>query len=374
MAKKKTASHGRTSVRSKKPVHPQTPDHSVLLDDDEKMAAVCNLFIQGYNAPKIAELMKRTYGIEMTREQPYGLIRQAASRGWFRFVARPDSPLALHLRTNFGFLREAEVVHGVHDDLANHSAEMLLRLVRSRCQIEKKNVVHIGWSGGNSVRQIARQFADLLCRPTTGLPEVVCSHSLVAGFDVDMPMNAPNAFFAYFESPEIQVTCRYVGLHAPALVHTDEIARLRKLPGIREAFDKASEVDIVVTSAACLEDCHSMLTRYYTRYSENESDTKRFFEKLSSRGCKGDMLWQPLAADGPLDCTQFPYRSMTVLDLTQVRAMIRRGAYVLLSLGPCSRCGLPKTNILHTILCQNQPLITHLITDSRTARGLFAGD
>ena len=82
------------------------------------------------------------------------------------------------------------------------------------------------------------------------------------------------------------------------------------------------------------------------------------------------MMWHPLGKDGPLDI-KTNMRTVTLMELKDLAAFINRGKKVILLLGPCGNCGGPKSEVLRSILNCKQKLITHLVVDSRSARGII---
>ncbi len=217
------------------------------------------------------------------------------------------------------------------------------------------------------MRKVAQAFAALLRQPIEGLPKTVVFHALVSGFNLAQPSTAPNGFFTYFASdPGIHVDTKFVGLHAPALIKTEQFDELRALDGIREAYDRADEIDIIVTSASLWSDEHSMLRQYMEREPED-------LKALEAAGCIGDMLWRPLGPQGPMKIDT-EIRAMTLIELSELPKKIRSGKHVLLVLGPCGGCNEPKGGILGSVLGGRQDvhgrqnLITHLVCDSRAAR------
>lgn len=332
------------------------------VDYEETVAAVCKYFCRGYLPADIADLMQERYGVEMSREAPYKYIQYAAAHNWLQFLAPREDQLSQTLRTRYPWLQQAEVVHtSVVDDVAYRAAVMVVELLRAHCR-RHKEVVHIGFTGGYSMRTVAETLAALLQQPTDNLPKTVVFHTLVAGFDVDTPVTDPNAFLTYFVRPAMQVDTRFVLLHAPAMVEPEEMPKVLALPGVEQARQSVHKLDLIVTSAAVINDPHSMLARYY------DEPTR---DLLTRDGCVGDMLWWPLARHGPLDPTKYPYRSLTLLELSELPDYIQRGTQVLLALGPCGKCGELKTDILETLLHLDDHLLTHLVVDSRTARALF---
>ena len=76
----------------------------------------------------------------------------------------------------------------------------------------------------------------------------------------------PNAYCSYFDNQlPLQVTPRFVALHAPPLVKSKDLESLKSLAGIKEAYELRGELDIIVTSAAEWPHEHSALYRYMGR-------------------------------------------------------------------------------------------------------------
>ena len=67
-------------------------------------------------------------------------------------------------------------------------------------------------------------------------------------------------------------------------------------------------------------------------------------------------------------------RAVTLMELSDLPDFIKRGKQVLLLVGPCGQCGGPKEEVLESVLTHKRKLITHLVVDSRSARGLFEQD
>jgi DNA-binding transcriptional regulator LsrR (DeoR family) len=340
-----------------------------VLDYEEIVSIVCMYFCGGYLPSQIADLMRIHYGIEMKREAPYKYIQYAASKNWLRFTAANEDYLTQKVRKQFPWLQQAEVVHtGVFEDVAQRTAEIIVELLRAIPRSpQPKDEVHIGFAGGYAMRTVAEKLAGLLKEPTGNLPGTLILHSLVAGFDVNLPLTDPNSFFTYFshQAIELQLKMRFVLLHAPAIVQPGRMQEILELPGIIEAYQSIDTLDIIVTSASSLSDRHFMLHRYYANKSE------QMLEMLKRDGCVGDMLWLPLAPTGPIDMSTYQYRTMTLVELQQLPRYIGRGTRVILALAPCNLCAVPKTDILRTILNLKDHLITHLVLDSRTGRELF---
>ena len=333
------------------------------MDQMEVLSAVCKHFCKGYTASEIVKAMKADGMENIRREDPYQYISYAASRGWIRFVAPHEHSLREHIKTRCGWLKDVDVVHSsVFEDVAHHGAAMLVGMLQQ--YPASKQAVHIGFAGGHAMRKLAWAFAQLLREPTEGLPETVVFHSMVAGFDVYDPTTDPNAFFTYFlPDPAMQVKTGFVGLHAPAVVRTRQFAGLQELEGIEDCYAARKDLDIVVTSASIWTDPHCLLRQYMEK-------SKKSLVTLKAAGCIGDLLWRPLARSGPIE-TETEIRAMTLMELVDLQNFIAAGKHVLLALGPCGSCNRPKGEMLDAILNVRPQLITHLVVDSLSARGLM---
>lgn len=353
--KRKSSAAGR---RKKKSVRKGPPRNR-----SEDRATIASYFCShGLGATAIQKVLKEKHSISMTREAVYNHVRDAAADGWIRFHPPPDIALQLWLREEaYPWLQDASVVQTTRfDDVAQRGAKMLLELLQQRYSGKE---VHVGFSGGTALRTLARRFAELLRDPAHGLPSKIVFHALVAGFDVSDPTTDPNAFFTYFvEDPAIEVKTAFVALNSPAMATPDIEEKLRNLPAIGEAYERAREIDIIVTSTSGWKDDHSMLRNYMDVAGEPVG-------MLGNEGCIGDMLWQPIGPKGPFEL-QMNMRAMTVMKLSDVSDHVANGGQVLLVAGPCASCHTPKTDVVDAILGQEKRLVTHLAVDSRCVRAL----
>jgi DNA-binding transcriptional regulator LsrR (DeoR family) len=361
-AKGRSRSSGRVQGKQRDDETPALDEED--LDEEEKLATVCGYFCdEGLTATQILKRMRDEHSAKkMTREDPYRYLRRAAARGWIRFVPPQELSLQRQIREMaYPWLHDVSVVQtGRAEDVAYRGAKMLLELLQ---QHYSGREVHIGFSGGSSLRMLAQRFAELLRETVQHLPGKIVFHALVAGFDVNDPTTDPNAFFTYFVSdPAMPFETSFVALHSPAMVEARFEPKLRELPAIKEAYDRASEIDIIVTSTSCWTDEHSMLRHYMDVAGESVA-------KLENEGCLGDILWQPFGSAGPFELNT-RIRAMTIMNLSELSKLVAAGKHVLLVAGPCASCHRPKAEVVKAILDQEHRLITHLVTDSRCARAL----
>lgn len=340
-----------------------------LMDKREITAAVCKLLCKGHTATEICQHMKSHHGVELTREEPYQYVQYAASHGFLRYAAPAEHVMRGRLKEQYPWLQGIEVVStGVYDDVACNGASMLVDLVcKHHAPPYNRKEVHVGFAGGFAMRKLAQRFAELLEIPRDDLPPRVQLHALVSGFDLYEPTTDPNTYFSHFVGrPAMQTEISFVGLHAPAVVRKRQLRGLRTLYGIKEAYQRVPELDIIVTSAGDWSDEHNPLLQLMKTSPDS-------MDMLRDAGCVGDMLWRPLGRQGPINI-ETEIRAMVLVELGDLEAFISSGKHVLLALGPCGRCNKPKGRILQTILDQQIHLITHLVTDSRSLRQAFDGE
>ncbi|MBN1359433.1 MAG: hypothetical protein JW993_02525 [Sedimentisphaerales bacterium] len=333
------------------------------LTHKDKLDVVCRLFCKAKNADAIAAQIHEDYaGERFNRQSVYPMLLEAVRDGRLRFVPRPDSLVSIGLRDRYKWLKDVKVVHtNEFEDVAYQGAETLIGLLQEVKLKKKKRKVHVGFAGGHAVRRLAQIFAQSLDESDASLPKTLVLHALVAGFDVLEPTTDPNTFFTLFQNhTSVNTKFEFVGLHTPPVVKASEYDVLKNAEGIRESYEHARDLDIIVTSAADWSDRHSTFRKYMEK-SANCS------EVLVNAGCVGDMLWLPVGPRGPLDA-QTRIRSMTLVELSELPAFLKSGKHVLLVLGPCAMCQNTKSRILSGILASEQRLISHLVVDTRSAK------
>ena len=358
---KKTSSRERISYQAA-----QEPEY---FQHDELVSAVCNFHCKGLTVSEIRKAVKEKLSVDLRREVPYRLISFAAQRGWLKFEAPLSFEIGERISKQYKQIKNVQVVRtAMSDDTAFHVAKMLMDYVCDLSQKrDKDSEIHIGFAGGKALRRTAYHFSEMLKEPRKNLPKRIVFHAIVAGFSITDPSTDPNGFFAYFAGDSaLRVQTGFIGLPAPGVIKSTEMDKLRTNPFMREVFDSANKIDIIVTSAGGhWEQGHSSLYRMLSKASR---DT---VEQLKREGCIGDLMWRPLGKNGPIDI-RTDMRAVTLMEIGDLQKFIRRDKTraVLLFLGPCGDCSGPKGDVLKAIL--SQKLITHLVVDSRSARELQA--
>ena len=333
------------------------------LDKAEQMSVVCRLFCDGLKLSQIAKKISQDYRTDFKRESTYPIIADAVKKEWIRYIPPPASMLEIKLKEMYDWLK-IQVIHTSQSkDVAYHGAKMLIEMLKDFKQQNRKEV-HLGFAGGHAMRKLTQLFASMLSQSNGTIPKKLVLHAIVAGFDVYEPTTDPNTFFTLFQTANpAGIEFSFVGLHTPPVVFGSQYKKLRMAEGIKESYDEAKKIDIIITSATNWSDKDSTFRKYMEK-------SKDCFDLLESSNCIGDMLWQPIGPREPIDL-KTKIRAMTLWELSQIPDLIKKGKRVVLFLAACSKCGQPKSEVLRAILNQKNRLITHLVADSRSVRGIL---
>jgi DNA-binding transcriptional regulator LsrR (DeoR family) len=351
------------AVKKKRDKHVPSENAVTNLDHQEMVTKVCRLFCEGkYTLAEIAE----TVGVG--REIPYRLLQHEAGLHRFEYVAPLQFEQAHRLETLHPWVR-LRVVHSTdRADVAFQAARWLADLIRQhRREKPERDAVHIGFAGGALLSETARLLARILQEASEEFRQLTfVFHAIVAGFNPRNPLIDPNAFFSYFAGePTLQVS--FVNLLAPGFVTAEAARTLRTIKAIGDAYVRAKELDIVVTSAGAhwTKGC-SRLSQLYKEEGPAES-----LSELQKANTIGDLLWRPISDSGPVE-VETGVRALTLIDLPDLPPLIRAGNKVVVALGPCGTCGGPKGDVLRAVLGWKGHYITHVVVDSRTAAEALA--
>jgi hypothetical protein len=353
----------------------------------ELAARVVDLMREGCPMQQIAQRLNKEHaqqlGFSLNREDPYDLLRYAARTDRLRFAPTHSDLLRERLHGKLHGLIDAGRIHvvlsPVAQDVALDAAKVLLTLLRDRADHQRsdrakgavgpakeKPEIHVGFAGGDSLRLVARQLADLLVQllaePAAPLSNTrIVFHAMVGGLNTDRPAN-PNAFATYLvdDRGPLKDMTSFVGLHAPAFVKPGEREQLAQLELVKEALEYRNRLDLIVTSAGRWKCGHSVVVKLLRKVGSPDVDSLKDC-------CTGDMLWSPI---GPAGEIKLPgeHVPMTLMSLSDLEAAVGSGTRVLLVLGPCGACGEPKTEILQSLIQSRRRYFTDLVVDSTCAR------
>jgi len=144
---------------------------------------------------------------------------------------------------------------------------------------------------------------------------------------------------------------------------------VKNSPGVREAFEEGSKIDIVITSLASRTDEHGLFNEFL------RMGPAKGVRALVDAGWVGDVQWRPYSNEGPLTLDTGT-RPVTLFELEDLVDMaMTPNKHVILIAGPCAVCGNNRSAALTPLMQQrNLRVFNHLITDSATAEALLDGD
>lgn len=372
-------------------------------ESDELVFAVCSRFLDQlgmqFGPPKsggadsekrggaaaIAEWLRQTYGrADLTRERVYPLFWEAARRNFLLLQPPREFDLARRIAERYGIDRrgqDSEAVQVVNvrgsaasTHVASAGADLLLSLIKrvghkKRHRSASDSSVHIGMGGGFSAMMVAKRLAERIYSDLTCPPLVL--HALSGGgFLIDEPKKSPISYFAFFD--DVLVDVKFVALFSATVVPSGQYDQVVSNPGVHESFQRAEEIDIVVTSFAEAGHRHGLLNQYLNHLIEMGELRSGDLDRMKAAGWIGDVQFRPYAPSGPI-LEECPVKAVTLFELQDLVARAQReDKYVVLLAGPCGECAESKTRALLPLLTESKlRLWTHLVTDVQTASELL---
>jgi len=341
-------------------------------EKDEVLFEVCKQFLNNQQADRIAAgiaALVRDHDVSLSREQVYPLLREACKNGYLHFCPPAHKTLAQRIADRFR--APIEKIHvlnvrgaGALEHVAEMSADLALQLIKEVGAIKRGEPVHVGLGAGYTTMNAARRLGYLL-RHDHETPSLVF-HALSSGFLVHEPLMAPIAYFSFFNDASVDVKC--VGLFAEAVVSWDEYERVKTLPGVRESFEEAKKIDIVITSMASADDEGGLLNQFMKH-------DQKGMARLRKADWIGDVQFRPFSPKGPI-LVNSGIRAVTVLELEDLINMSTTPAkHVILVCGPPRRSQVSRSKALRSLL--EEPALrvwTHVVTDLETARSILDGE
>ena len=347
---------------------------------NEVVFQVCERFlVDGWKAQSIADDVSQATNssVQLTREQVYPVVREGMRRGFLLMCPPQETVLQQRIADRFQLTEQEQgrvcVVHssgpGAIEHVANATADRAIDLIRELGRTKSR--VHLGLGAGYTTMLIARRMGQRL-RSEVELPNLVV-HALSSGFMIEKPFTSPVAFFTYFDQAIVDV--EYVGLFSGPVVDAESYGNVQEFPGVRTAFERREEIDIVITSFGTAHG--SLLEQLISQSSPLEADY------LRGLGWVGDVQYRPYSSTGPIETTSGS-RAVTVFDLRHYVELARQpNKHVILVAGPktpSAQSSEPNAGDIHTgdeqrseallPLLSERPLRVwnHLVIDAGTAR------
>jgi DNA-binding transcriptional regulator LsrR (DeoR family) len=340
---------------------------------------VCDRFLKGEKVKVIADHLNDQLGTkdtpdEISREQVYRFLDVARDARYFWL--RP--PLEEHLRQRLADryrvdgrrvrvvpVRGASTLNQVALEAAWLTLDLIKDVARHKASAAPRGVppepVHLGLGAGFSTRAVVQHLVGLL-RTEERCPALVV-HALSAGFPGEQPSVAPVAFFGLFDTLDLGV--RYMGLFAPPMVRSRDYPAIKEDPGFKEAFDAATQIDIVISSLASAADEHGTLNAYLRQAPRDAALLRR-------AGWIGDLHYRPYSSTQPL-LVNTERRAVTLFELADLTNIARTPhRHVVVMSAPCGRCGRTREDAVRPLLEAPELRVwTKLIIDVTTAERLL---
>ncbi len=350
-----------------------------LLTARERFSAILAQFRDGAGTidQVITTLASQFPHLRWKREEIYQLLRTGLAEGYINLAPDRDQELERRLIERFT-LKGAAVVPSVYfQDIAQRAARHLLNIIAEYVADGKKRI-GIGFASGFSMSHVARSLSHLLLSTGAELPDELQFHALSAGFNPRFLREDPNFFLSAFDLPALKertntknksIKIDFVGLYAPSIIRTRQLAEIRATEGIREAMAAKEEIDIVVTGASDFDDPNSTLATFYDEEGNLEIEKER--DLLMDAKIIGHMLYLPLSRSGPIAADRHNFILPTVLTLDDLHEMImdadRPHQVRVVLVAGLRVITFEIKKIISTILGQERKLITDLVTDQRNA-------
>jgi len=327
---------------------------------DRTLFPVIDRFLAGMSAPRVARAVTELTGVRMKRTDPYKLLAFARACG----LVWVSPPRHYVLEGEFARMRNQGEVSVIDvpgerspPNVPGAAAVRVYELI-GQIAARRPGPVHIGLGIGNTTRRFAAALAARH-RADRKAPELVL-HALSPPHSLADPLETPLAFFPLFGGGFSRVQC--VNLPAEVLVRCEDYDRLQRLPLVDEAFARAAEIDIAVTSLASSHDEHGYLRNYLTLVDPGLIDA------LMAAGWRGDAQLRPYGDNGPFP-DQRGLRAVTLFDLPQLVEMAKQpDKHVFVLTSRCGRCAASKASALLPLLREPSLRIwNHLFIDFDTA-------
>ena len=327
---------------------------------------VLEKFMRGLPPAQVAAGIAGEFGLRISRESVYRIVRTCVERGYLRLFPPIDKLLSDELRSypNAAASRhDVRVVHAYGPEANLHvsavGAEITFRLIQQLArQRGDDGRVDIAFGLGRATARVVRDLAGFLA--SEPVPGRLVVHAITPTFDFGYPLDTPVAAFALLvqSMPNVE----FVGLNAPVFAQAADHDRINRSKPVHDAMAGAEDIDIVITSFADSSDPHGFLLDYLTRF--NDAGVKA----LRAAPWVGDVHLCPYGAGGPLQIGA-GLKPVTLFQLEDLVALAsRRNKHVVMLCAPCSQCGRSKSGALLPLLREPSLRVwNHLVVDCMTA-------
>ncbi len=316
----------------------------------------------------IATQIATEFGCPMTPQEPIRLLRLAERLDLIQLRPPIEDELVKKLRATYSIADRYEitVVHDVTGDrqasgdrIALKAAETVLKLLRDTGN-RLGRPMGLGLGPGHATLEFSQHFSRLL-RQETGIPKVRL-FAITAG--AVAPELHPISFFNLFPKDRVEQT---VALYGEIVLTVKEYRnKMTSVTGLKEAYARRDEVDVIVTAMGSRNDKHDQFWKFMT-----DSDG---MNQLDNTDWVGNVQYRPYSNTGPMPEEPSDLRAVTLFDLDDFRSKVKESyKYVVLMVRRCAYCDNLRAEAVRPLLQQPELRIwSHLIIDAAIAEAVLS--
>ena len=182
----------------------------------------------------------------------------------------------------------------------------------------------LGLGPGRATLDFSRCLSELL-RSEINVPKIKL-FAICAGSPANHPEYSSTSFFNLFPAERVEES---VGLFAETVVPSDDFEKIKRRPGVAEAFQSRGEVSIVITSMGDFYDKDDLLSTFLAGTGTN-------LQTLRDRGWIGSVQYRPYSASEPIKENPKEMRAVTLFELEDfVRMADSKNKHVVLIARQC---------------------------------------
>ncbi len=316
----------------------------------------------------IAKQVADEFGCTMAPQDPIRLLRHAEKLGLIQLRPPIEPELARKLRAKFSIADRYEitVVHDVTGDrqasgdrIALNAAETVLKLLKETGN-QHGRPMGLGLGPGRATIEFSQHFSRLL-RQETGIPKLRL-FAITAG--AVSPELHPISFFNLFPKDRVEQT---VALYGEIVLSVKEYRnKMMSVTGLKEAYARRDEVDVIVTAMGSRNDKHDQFWKFMTDSGG--------MNQLDKKDWVGNVQYRPYSNTGPVPEESTDARAVTLFDLDYFRDMVgQKNKYVVLMVRRCAFCDNLRAEAVRPLLQQPDLRIwSHLIIDAAIAEAVLS--
>lgn len=243
------------------------------------------------------------------------------------------------------------------------AAQRAIEICKELAQDRLGRPVGIGLGPGRATLDFCTEFGRLIAQE--GSSASIALFAITAGGPANEPEYASSSFFNLF--PPYLVKKR-IALFAETLVTREEFPKIKRRPGVKEAFQakKNGEIDLVITSMGDIRDEHDLLRTFL-----DQADLKH--DELIKKGWVGNVQYRPYTLSGPIHESADDMRAVTLFELEDLAKMAEaKDKHVMLIARQCARCGRTRAAALKPLLTNPKlKVFSDLVMDVASATELL---